>query len=427
MFAHVPTMLLMSLFVSCVMALAVLLVALGQKSCDCVRWWGAGLLLNTISDGLFVIASKDPSPWLLVAGYVTLTVAVAAALQAVLAFFSWRLNRVWLWLPPTLLSALSIAFANDALWSVLLLEPILVVQLSLVGWAALRGCHSERACRRERGRMILALGMGVAVFAYSERIVLAAFGAMVSVDLISSDGWQTLFYLQANASLLFATFGLVLMHKEHAEAMAFHANERLVEVERERARLDERRRLLEDVHDGFGSQLATARLRVLHRDLNHQQLEELLCECLDDLYLVIDTLNSPDTSLENALIDYQHRMRKRLTRLPIDIKWQIDLDACPPLGERVILQVMRILQEALANALKHAQATSIVIDARCRAGDAVPQVVVADDGAGMPPSVVRGRGLDNMRGRARAIGAELRWEGNSPGTRVLLEVPLNGD
>jgi signal transduction histidine kinase len=211
--------------------------------------------------------------------------------------------------------------------------------------------------------------------------------------------------------------------QKDAEAAARRASERLLAAERERARLDERQRLLQDVHDGFGSQLATARLRVLDDDLDRQQLSDVLRECLDDLHLVIDTLNSPDISLENALIDYRHRMSQRLARMPIDIDWQIELDACPPLHERVILQVLRILQEALANALKHAQAKRIVVATRCCAGEAALQVVVADDGAGMPIDIVRGRGLDNMRARARVIGAGLRWERSDPGTRVVLEVP----
>jgi signal transduction histidine kinase len=424
MSAHVPTMMLMLLIVSGLTTLAVLFVGKGQGGSTGLPWWGGALLLNTVADVFFVMAADDAAPWLLVGGYWCQSVGYAAALQAVLASFSWHVNRTWFWLPTLLVIVLSVAFAHDALQLVKLVELIIAVQLAFLGWTAWRGDHPERQKRTERGRLLLVVGVIFGALSYFQRVVQAWIDPHAALDLVSPDAWQTLSYTQGIAALLFATLGLVLMHMERAEAAALRANEALVEVERERARLDERRRLLQDVHDGFGSQLATARLRVLDDDLDRQQLSDVLRECLDDLHLVIDTLNSPDNSLENALIDYRHRMSQRLARMPIDIEWQIELDACPPLHERVILQVLRILQEALANALKHAQAKRIVVATRCCAGEAALQVVVADDGAGMPIDIVRGRGLDNMRARARAIGARLRWERNDPGTRVVLEVPF---
>jgi signal transduction histidine kinase len=426
MSAHVPTMMLMLLIVSGLTTLAVLFVGKGQGGSTGLPWWGGALLLNTVADLFFVMAADDAGPWLLVGGYWFQSVGYVAALQAVLASFSWHVNRTWLWLPTVLVIVLSVAFAHDAVQLVKLVELIIAIQLAFLAWTAWRGDHPERQKLRERGRLLLVLGVIFGALSYFQRVAQAWTDPHAALDLVSPDAWQTLSYIQGIAALLFATLGLVLMHKERAEAAARRANDRLVEVERERARLDERRRLLQDVHDGFGSQLATARLRVLDDDLDRQQLSEVLRECLDDLHLVIDTLNSPDNSLENALIDYRHRMSQRLARLPIDIEWQIELDACAPLDERVILQVLRILQEALANALKHAQAQHILIAVQCCTGDARLRVVVADNGAGMPADVVRGRGVDNMRSRARAIGAELQWEGNGPGTRVVLEVPLGG-
>lgn len=424
MSAHVPTMLLMTLVVSGVMALAVLFVGRGQSGTDGLVWWGGACFLNTAADGLYIIvAQQDPGPWPLVGGYILQAAAMAAALRAVLASFSRSVNRTWLWLPPAAVAVLSVTVAQDAVWIIRLVEPILALQLAVVGWAALRSNDQERPSYTERGRVTLAIGVMLGALGFLQRVVQAWIDPQAALDLVSSDAWQTLNYIQGISGLVFATLGLVLMHKEHAEAVARRANERLVEVERERARLDERRRLLQDVHDGFGSQLATARLRVLDHDLAQPQLAELLHECLDDLYLVIDTLNSPDNSLEDALIDYRHRMNQRLARLPIDIEWQLDLDACPPLDERVILQVLRIVQEALGNALKHARASHLVVAAHCVGEDAALRILVADDGAGMPPNVVGGRGLDNMRSRARDIGATVRWEDNGPGTRVVFDLP----
>ncbi|MFO1414274.1 MAG: hypothetical protein U1F10_10285 [Burkholderiales bacterium] len=422
MSAHVPTMLLMVLIVSGVMAVAVLVVGLGQTGNAGLLWWGAAMLLNTMAYALYVMAAEDAGPWLVVAAYWVQSADCTAALKALPASFGWKVHRTWLWLPFTLVAVLSVAFAHDEQQAIRLVELVLAVQVAMIGWVALKGDPPVGRLHVERSRWIFLAGIGFGVLGFLQRVVIAWSDAPAAIDLVSSDAWQTATYVQGTACLLLSTIGLVLMHKEHADAQAQRANARLVEVERERARLDERKRLLQDVHDGFGSQLATARLRALDADLTPAQMEEMLRECLDDLHLVIDTLNSADSSLENALIDYRHRMQQRLAKLPIAIEWQLALEHCPPLDERVILQLLRIVQEALANALKHAKAARIVIGARCDAVDGL-QVVVADEGSGMPANVRHGRGVDSMRGRARDIGADLRWETDANGTRVLLGMP----
>lgn len=422
MSAHVPTMLLMVLIVSGVMALAVLIVGQGQAANTGLLWWGTALLLNTAAYALYVMAAEDSGPWLVVAAYWVQSADCAAGLKALPASFGWKVNRTWFWLPFTLVAALSVAFAHDEQQSIRLVELILMLQVAIIGWVAMRGDPRPGRPRMERSRWIFCAGILFGVLGFLQRVVIAWADAPAALNLVSSDTWQTLTYIQATACLLLSTLGLVLMHKEHAEAAAQRANERLVAIERERARLDERKRLLQDVHDGFGSQLATARLRALDADLTPAQMEEMLRECLDDLHLVIDTLNSADNSLENALIDYRYRMQQRLAKLPIVVDWQLALERCPPLDERVILQLLRIVQEALTNALKHARATRILIGAGC---DAVAglHVIVEDEGCGMPADIRHGRGLDSMRGRARDIGADLRWETAASGTRVTLAMP----
>ena len=94
--------------------------------------------------------------------------------------------------------------------------------------------------------------------------------------------------------------------------------------------------------------------------------------------------------------------------------------------------IVRLVQEALANAAKHARATAI--DVRLTAADGRLRVVVADNGVGCDPaapvtSAVDGRrggmGLRSMRERAAAAGLAVQVE-SAPGagTRVTVEAPL---
>jgi len=90
----------------------------------------------------------------------------------------------------------------------------------------------------------------------------------------------------------------------------------------------------------------------------------------------------------------------------------------------VALQLLRVMQEALTNALRHADARSITL-ALVHDG-ALLSLVVEDDGRGLPPGGPGvGRGLATCSSRAEAIGA--RFALAAPpggGTRVELRWPL---
>jgi signal transduction histidine kinase len=117
---------------------------------------------------------------------------------------------------------------------------------------------------------------------------------------------------------------------------------------------------------------------------------------------------------------------ERLKGSTIDVAFDVDLQGAPTLPQRTQLQLLRIVQEAVANALRHAAAKTITVHARWLANDGAVVLAVDDDGRGFaPPSApsagaapVAGRGLTNMARRARSIGATLTFEPRTPGTRV---------
>ena len=99
----------------------------------------------------------------------------------------------------------------------------------------------------------------------------------------------------------------------------------------------------------------------------------------------------------------------------------------PPELERGLL---RIAQEALANALKHSGAEHVGVE--LRTWDSRLRLTVADDGAGFEPEEARAKsrrlGLVSMRERAEGLGGRLAIESKpGEGTRVSVEVSLGRD
>jgi signal transduction histidine kinase len=198
------------------------------------------------------------------------------------------------------------------------------------------------------------------------------------------------------------------------------AYQALTKARIERSRIEERERLLQDMHDGFGSQLASARLMAEQGLIGPSQLSQLLQECIADLYLVADTLTGTGDSIADAMVDLRSRTERRLAGSTVSLAWHIALDEAPALPQRVMLQLLRIVQEALNNALKHALAKTIRIDAVWSSSGRLISVAVADDGRGFGSSARRGRGLNNMQRRAREIGADLQINRLDPGTAITL-------
>jgi signal transduction histidine kinase len=152
---------------------------------------------------------------------------------------------------------------------------------------------------------------------------------------------------------------------------------------------------------------------------------------LDDLRLMIDSLEEVDGDLLTVLGAWRQRVEPYLVSAGLRMDWCVqELPRLADFGPQKALHVMRILQEAVANIIKHAAADAVTVETRLEAGpDGAERVWVAvqDNGRGLCSggvSQVPGRGLYNMRRRARAIGAGLAVEDIGGGTRVALWLPL---
>jgi signal transduction histidine kinase len=224
------------------------------------------------------------------------------------------------------------------------------------------------------------------------------------------------------------------------EMLAVHAaiaidKTRLYERSRELSIVEERNRLARELHDSvtqklFGLTLtAEAAATVIDRDQAEakkqlQRLQGLTREAMEELRSLIFELRPPAVESEGLAT----ALRKHVDVLQRvhghELALRIEGDAEPD-GARAG-EVLRIAQEALQNALRHADATRV--DVSLEARDGRLRLAVADDGVGFDPAEpgLRSRrlGLTSMEERARALGGTLTIE-SSPGrgTTIALEVP----
>ncbi len=207
-----------------------------------------------------------------------------------------------------------------------------------------------------------------------------------------------------------------------------------------KAQETERRRISRELHDELGGTLAVLKLRLSYiaRNLQNGQIE-LREECEENLRYLDQMIEnvyriSHDLSphlLENLGISaalrwlINHFIKNYNVAMQSDI---IDIDNLFARDDQVILY--RIVQEALANIGKHAQAknASVVVQ---KHNDSL-SLLVEDDGKGFNPhqafmkdGTQMGLGLRTINERARLLGGSLDlWSQEGKGTRITLSIPI---
>jgi len=196
------------------------------------------------------------------------------------------------------------------------------------------------------------------------------------------------------------------------------------------AQEDERLRIAREIHDQIGQTLTALTIqaeRAVHMEVVEratlEQIATTAARGLDDVRRIGRELRPEaldDLGLGNALITLCRRMGASGT---VRVTHQLE-PQLPALAPEAELVIYRIGQEAITNALRHADATGVHLSLATR-DDAV-LLEIADDGRGMPDEIeANTTGLEGMRERALLIGAVLEFASEpGAGTVVRLVVPF---
>jgi signal transduction histidine kinase len=202
-------------------------------------------------------------------------------------------------------------------------------------------------------------------------------------------------------------------------------------VEHEQAVAGERQRLMREMHDGLGSSLMSSLLMVEQGKLDNIGVAAVLRESIDDLKLTIDSLEPMGDDLLTLLGTLRYRLGNRLEAAGIKFEWRVqETPPLPWLNPTASLQILRVLQEALANILKHANANAIRVETGADATHVFIRLL--DNGRGFDVAAKTqqptGRGLQNLQRRATALSGRIDISSRPGETCVMLFLPLtNGE
>jgi len=249
--------------------------------------------------------------------------------------------------------------------------------------------------------------------------------------------------IQGNEILLLITVGvLIMLLLAFALVAFFFLSQRKLDDERRTAyarelahreqllysnlqtQEEERRRIAKDLHDAIGSKLNVLLLN-LHRLQKQAPATPEIDETVREIFQVIHTTIETTRRISHDLLPptlESFGLSEALSELcaqyrqsgAVDIQYQVNEEAPAASNKTVDLNLFRVVQELLANSMKHGPAKQVLLQLQLQAGGL--QLNYTDDGPGFDPKAPGyrpGLGLQNIESRMRMIGAEFHIQSAS--------------
>ncbi len=268
-------------------------------------------------------------------------------------------------------------------------------------------------------------------------------------DLLLMHGyvnWEDGYFIQYAAAVLLTLFSFILLRRfahslNDVDALNLSLEKRVEEkrlqleknylqlqhMENERILAKERERLTREIHDGMGGHLVSTLAMIESGKADLKTVGDAIKDSLNDLRMMIDSMDIAEDDLPTLLGMFRMRITPRLNNSSLGLEWHIDdIPPIPDFGPREALHVLRILQEAITNVIKHARANTVRLSTRAQQqsdGSTMVVIELSDNGSGLPSQAETGNGLKNMQFRASQIGAHVEMDSDVSGTRMRLMLP----
>lgn len=219
-----------------------------------------------------------------------------------------------------------------------------------------------------------------------------------------------------------------------------HAQLRQLALHLETAKEDERKRISRDIHDELGQNLLALRIDIsmlsARTEGSHPRLHRRVGAVLSNVDTTIKSVRGIMNELRPMALDLG---------LQAAIEWQVgdfrkrsgvacrllirDEALFSTIGSQVEIVLFRIVQEALSNVMRHAQASQVEIELSSDA--CAVYLAISDNGVGITPQQQRKKqcfGLIGIAERVTALGGqfEVGVPASGAGCRLLLQIPLQG-
>ena len=183
----------------------------------------------------------------------------------------------------------------------------------------------------------------------------------------------------------------------------------------------ERSRIMRDLHDGLGNSLVSAMALSMDSKNGSAELQATLKDAMSEMRMIVGSASHSDFDFNKAMLLIKERTASVLASADIMLEWNVVKPEFPLINVTTEMHIVRIVQECISNALKHAQPTIITVFASV--DEDMFRLEVFDNGIGIA-DFKNGNGLNNLQSRADEINAILEVNSYQSGTNITLLLPL---
>ncbi len=193
-------------------------------------------------------------------------------------------------------------------------------------------------------------------------------------------------------------------------------------VELSQATTEERERIYRDLHDDVGAKLLG--LAISAQRANQTREADLARSALQDLRDVVSRSMQEATPIGDLLADWRAETAQRIDAAGLILEWRFpEQKNVVMVSTEAVLNLSRIVREAVTNVLHHASASRVVVTTQLESDRLL--LTISDDGIGCPSGFKPHRGMASMQARAVTMGGILSWSAVKPhGCVVHLDTPL---
>jgi signal transduction histidine kinase len=206
------------------------------------------------------------------------------------------------------------------------------------------------------------------------------------------------------------------------------------EASQQQAAQEERRRVLQDMHDGVGHELLGALQVAQEGAVPREIVTGQIQRAMDHLKLTVDALQEGSQDVGTVLGLLRYRLAPRLQAAGIEMDWRVaPVPTCHDWDTRKARDLQLLMYEAFTNLLVHAGATRVFFETAFDPWQRILRITLADNGRGLPAENVgrAGNGLSSMRTRAQRLGGALNFGNGAvvgyPGAGLELRLPFGAE
>jgi len=195
---------------------------------------------------------------------------------------------------------------------------------------------------------------------------------------------------------------------------------------------DERRRLSQELHDEFGQSLTAIKVMAAtaaHEKSDTQQISHSINDICEHLINVMRSMMKQlhplmlkELGLKTTLEDLINHWQSRIPKIHFNLIITTDIDNLPA---NMPIQLFRIIQEALTNTVRHAEATEVTIYLNNKYSSQTLQLNISDNGKGCELEKISGFGLQGMQERIELLNGKLAIQSQlNQGLHIEASIPI---